>query len=279
MSRPARAVLLLPLLALVGCSGSGKPAPAAALAYQVPRTPTVDYVSGDSARIEIAAAGQRFAVSADVEEGWKMAFTAAPQGVRIHATLTGLKGTLQAPMSRPQTADQSAVQGPLVFTLDPRGHATVEQLPEIRPAVAQFVSGAGIAQGFFPRLPGRPMAAGQSWTDTTGYTTDESGAKTVVRSITTYTVAGDSTVGKASYLLVRTAGTTEQTSGGTLAGTDFNQKVQGSTTGHFLWDRAGGVMQELEYHGSLTGTMEVAISPAPLTVTVNSVIKERRVEP
>ena len=280
MTRPSRALLLLPLFALVGCSGAGKPAPAGALVYGVPRTPTVDYVSGDSARIEIEAGGQRFAVSADVEEAWRMVFAAAPQGgVRVTATLTGMKGTLQAPMSRPQTADESAVKGPLLFTLDPRGHATVERLPEIRPAVAQFVSGAGIAQGFFPRLPGRAVAAGQNWTDTVSYTTEESGAKTTVQSITTYTVAGDSTDGKATYLLVRTAGTTEQTSGGTLAGTDFDQKVQGTTTGHFLWDRAAGVLHELEYRGSLSGTMSVAIAPAPLTVTVNSVIRERRVEP
>jgi hypothetical protein len=279
MTRRVRALPLLPLLALMGCAGSGRAAPPAALAYRMPRTATADYVSGDSARIQIEAGGQRFAVSADVQQTWRMAFAAAEQGVRVTATLTGMQGTLQAPMSRPQTADQSAVQGPVVFTLDPRGRATVERLPTIKPAVAQFLSGAGIAQGFFPRLPGRAAGPGQSWTDTVGYTTDESGAKTTVQSITTYTVAGDSTVGKATYLLVRTAGTTRQTSGGTLAGTEFSQDVQGTTTGHFLWDRAAGLLRELEYHGSLTGTMRVAIAPAPLPVTVSTVIRARRVEP
>jgi hypothetical protein len=279
MNRRVRALSVLPLLALAACAGPGQATPAAALAYGMPRTATADYVSGDSARIQIEAGGQRFAVEADVQQTWRMEFAPVARGVRVTATLTGMQGTLQAPMSRPQTADESAVQGPVVFTLDARGRATVERLPTIKPVVAQFLSGAGIAQGFFPRLPGRAAGPGQSWTDTVGYTTDESGAKTTVESITTYTVVGDSTVGRASYLLVRTAGTTRQVSGGTLAGTEFDQDVRGTTTGHFLWDRAAGELHELEYHGSLTGTMAVAIAPAPLTVTVSSVIRERRIEP
>ncbi len=275
-----RSAPLLLLFALFGCGAStGVVAPPRALAYAVPTPAVVEYVSGDSARIQIDAGGQRFAVRAEVAERWRMAFEAAPQGTRVTATLIDLDARVTNPMSAPATADESTVQGPVVFTLDARGRATVERVPTIKPVVAQFLNGYGVAQGFFPRLPGRSLAAGASWTDTVSYETEESGAKTTVESVTTYTPAGDSVDGGVTYLLVRTSGTTRQSSVGTLAGTQFEQAVSGSTSGHFLWDGAAGILQELVYRSELTGTMEVAIAPVPLAVTVTSTIRERRASP
>src|SRR5438105_1643899 len=98
MTRRARVLALLPLLALPGCAGPGKVAPGGALAYGTPRLETLDYVAGDSARIQIEAGGQRFAVSADVREAWRMVFAPAAQGARVTATLTGMQATLTTPM-------------------------------------------------------------------------------------------------------------------------------------------------------------------------------------
>jgi hypothetical protein len=271
---------LLVLIVAAGCGRTGSVAPAArALAYGVPVPPTLDYVSGDSARIEIAAAGQQFAVTANVRERWRMAFAAAPGGTRVTATLTDMDARMTSPLSSPATADESAVTGPVVFTLDARGRVAVDSVPTIEPAVAQFLNGYGIAHGFFPRLPGRPVASGQSWTDTVAYVTDEGGAKTTVESVTTFTAAGDSLVDGATYLLVRTQGSTRQESTGTIGGTSFTQKVGGTTSGQFLWDAAAGTLEELVYGSELTGTMDVAISPVPLDVTITSSIRQRRVRP
>jgi hypothetical protein len=272
-----RAPALASIALLGACGGAASPpAPPPALAYGVPAPAVVDYVVGDSARAEILAAGQRFALNVNVAERWRMEFAAAGGGTRVTATLTDLDARLTNPISAPQTADESAVSGPVVFTLDRRGRAAVDALPTVTPAVGQFLSGSGIAHTFFPRLPGRAVGAGDRWTDTVAYEASEGGAEIEVRSVTTYTVVGDSAVDGASYLLIRSEGTTEQSSVGTIAGTDFSQEVSGSTTGHVLWDRSGGVMHAQELRSDLGGTMEASIAPVALEVRVRSVVRTRR---
>ena len=268
-------------LVLLGACAAAPPAPPAprALAYGIPSPAVVDYVVGDSARAEIMAAGQRFALNVTVAERWRMEFAAAAGGTRVTATLTDLDARLTNPLSAPQTADESAVSGPVVFTLDGRGRSTIEALPTVTPAVAQFLSGSGVAQTFFPRLPGRTVAAGDSWTDTVAYSATEGDATIDVSSVTTYTVVGDSLADGASYLLIRSEGTTEQSSEGTIAGTDFNQQVSGITSGHVLWDRAGGVMHSVELRSDLSGAMAASVAPVALDVRVRSVVRTRRAGP
>jgi hypothetical protein len=276
---PLRLMAIFLLALATACAAPGRMSPPAALAYAPPASPVVEYEVGDTARIEIQAAGQSFAVNANVRERWRMEMGPSPAGVRVTASLVDLDGTLTNPLTRPQTADESAVSGPLVFTLDPRGRATVEVVPRVAPAVAQFLSGAGTAHSFFPRLPGRAAGPADVWTDTVSYEVEESGAVTRNRSVTTYTVVGDSLVAGKRYLLVRTAGTTEQSSAGKLAGTDFHQQAAGTTSGHFLWDRGAGLLHSLEYRSELTGSMSVPIAPEPLAVRVTSTIRQRRVAP
>ncbi|MSR35459.1 MAG: hypothetical protein EXR95_02275 [Gemmatimonadetes bacterium] len=264
-------------VALAACATPSLPTPPA-LAYGVPAPPVVRYAVGDTARVEIQAGAQSFAVSVSVAESWRMEFTPTAAGTRVTATLTDMDGRLTNPLTSPQSADESAVSGPVVFTLDRRGRPTVEALPTVTPAVAQFLSGSGMAHTFFPRLPGRTVGVGESWTDTVGYDTDESGARTSVRSVVTYTAAGDSVADGARYLLVRWTGTTEQSSAGSIGGTEFEQAVAGTTGGQFLWDAAAGILRSLEYASELSGTMAVPIAPAPLEVRVRSRIRVVRVD-
>ncbi len=267
-------VAALPILS--ACATGGAPGSARALAYGVPAAATVGYLVGDTARVELQAAGQSFALSAAAREGWRMEFTPAGDGLRVTATLVDLDARLTNPMTPPATADESAVTGPVVFTLDRRGKATVERLPQMTAVVSQFLSGTGVANSFFPRLPGRAVARGESWVDTVEYTSDEGGAASTTRTVTTYTVAGDSVVDGETLLLVRSTGTSAQSSAGTIAGTDFDQSVEGTTSGHFLWDLAGGVLHSVAYDSEMSGSMEVAIAPVALAVRVLSKVRVRK---
>jgi hypothetical protein len=264
---------------LAACAAPpGFPAPRA-LAYGLEVPGVAEYVVGDSARAEILAAGQRFALNASVGERWRMEFAPSDGGTRVTATLTDLDARLTNPISPPQTADESAVTGPVIFHLDRRGRATVEALPDVKPAVAQFLSGSGVAHTFFPRLPGRAVAPGDRWTDTVAYAASEGGADMDVRAVTTYTVAGDSVADGASYLLIRSEGTTEQSSAGNIAGTEFSQDVSGPTNGYILWDGRDGVMHALELRSDLTGAMAASVAPVALEVRVRSVVRVRRTAP
>jgi hypothetical protein len=139
------------------------------------------------------------------------------------------------------------------------------------------VTGSTIANGFFPRVPGRPVASGESWVDTVSYAGEEAGAESTVRTVWTYTEAGDTTADGAVYQLVRARGRTEQSSEGTIAGADFTQSVSGEVIGHYLWDRAAGVLRASEYRSDLSGDTEVSIAPVPLAVRVRSVVRVERV--
>jgi hypothetical protein len=264
-------------IALLGaCAGPAPVAPPPPLGYAVPAPPSIEYVVADSARAELDAAGQSLALNVVVGERWRMEFSGAGEGVRVTATLTDMDARMTSPLSAPQTADESAVSGPLVFTLDRRGRAAIETLPTIRPAVAQLLSGAGIAHTFFPRLPGRAVSTGDRWTDTVAYVSEEGGAQIDVSTVSSYTVVGDSVADGATYLLVRMEGTTAQASAGTISGTDFHQEVSGTTSGHFLWNRAAGIVHASELRSDLGGTMEVTIVPVPLGVRVRSTVRVRR---
>ena len=275
--------LLLPLLApLAACAGAGAGAGARVptLAYGVPVPPVVGYVVTDTARVDVEAAGQGFELGMSASARWRMEFVPADaDDIQVTATLLELAARVANPVTIAQTADESVVSGPVVFTMDPRGRATIVSLPGLSPPAAfQVVSGAKIAHAFFPGLPGRVVSAGEGWVDTVSYVTDEGAAGTTVRMVMNYTAFGDTVVGGARYLLVRARGTSEQSASGVISRTDFSQNVAGTTAGYFLWDNAAGVLHSLEYRSELSGTMQVAILPVPLDVRVRGTFRIMRTD-
>ena len=268
---------LLPLIpALAACAAPR----VLALAYLVPAAPVVEYLVGDTAEIEVDAAGQSLALGMTSRARWRMEFAPSDgDRVQVTATLSELAARVTNPVTTAQTADESVVSGPVVFTLDPRGEATILSLPTLSPPAAfQVVSGARIAHAFFPGLPGRVVSAGDSWVDTVAYASEEGEARTSIRTVMEYTVVGDTLVGSRRYLLVRATGTSESSSSGAISGAEFSQIVAGTTDGHFLWDSTAGVLHSLEYLSDLTGTMQVAIVPLPLGVRVRGTLRVMRSE-
>lgn len=259
---------LLLLAPLAACAGAGGGVPT--LAYRVPVPPVVTYLVGDTALINVDVSGQDFDLGMTSSARWQMAFVSAEaEQVLVTATLSRLAARVANPVTIAQTADESVVSGPVVFTLDPRGRATIVSLPSLSPPAAfQVVSGAKIAHAFFPRLPGRVVSPGEAWVDTVSYTTEEGGAGTTARLVMSYTAVGDTVVGGDRFLLVRARGTSEQSASGVISNTNFSQTVAGTTEGHFLWDSSVGVLHALEYRSDLGGTLQVATLPAPLDVRV-----------
>jgi len=263
-------------LAASACAGPGNPAPPPGLTYRLPDPPAAAYRMADTVQVGIQAMGQAFSVAGGARSDWRMEFALDAGGVRVTATLLDLDARMSNPLGPDQTVDETEVAGQVVFVLDQRGNPTVVSVPELGSGAAQFFTGSTIANGFFPRLPGRALAPGESWVDTVSYTSDDAGAESTVRTVWTYTAAGDSAVAGSVYQLVRASGQTEQSSGGTIAGTDFTQSVAGAVTGHFLWDGAVGMLHSSEYHSVLSGESVISIAPVPLEVRVRSVVRVER---
>ena len=262
--------------AAAGCAGPGTPAPPPGLAFRLPDPPVARYRMGDSVQVQIEAMGQSFTVEGGARSDWRIEFRPDSGGIRVTAILVDLEARMSNPLGPGRTVDESEVSGEVVFVLDPRGNSTVVSVPELKAGAAQFFTGATIANGFFPRLPGRTLGVGESWVDTVSWSGDESGAETTVRTVWTYTAAGDSTVDGSVLHLVRARGATEQSSGGTIADAEFTQSVAGEVVGHFLWDGSAGTLHSSEYRSDLSGETEISIAPVPLAVRVQSRVRVAR---
>ena len=275
--RVAAAPLLCALAgALGGCAWPSPPVPPPGLAYRLPSPPTLGYRMADTVRVEIQALGQSLAVEGGARSDWRIEYEPDPRGVRVTATLVDLDARMSNPLGPGQLVDESQVTGPVVFTLGPRGNPDVVSFPRIEAGAAQFFTGGTIAHGFFPCLPGRSLVPGEGWVDTVSYSAAEAGAQTTVRTLWSYTAAGDSTVGDAAYQLVRASGETEQSSAGTVADAEFTQSVVGGLEGYFLWDARAGNLHSSEYRSDLSGTTEISIAPVPLEVRVRSIVRVAR---
>jgi hypothetical protein len=233
----------------------------------------------DTVRVELEALGQSFAIEGGARSEWRMEFAPDSGGIRVAAALLDLDARMSNPLGPGRTVDESVVSGSVVFVLDALGNSRIVSVPELNPEAAQFFTGSTIANGFFPRVPGRPVAPGESWGDTVSYSGDQTVAESSVRTVWTYTAAGDTAAEGSTYQLVRARGRTEQSSGGEVAGAGFTLGVSGEVIGHFLWDEAAGLLHSSEYRSDLSGEAELSIAPAPLAVRVRSVVRVTRTPP
>ncbi len=262
---------LVPILALAACAGSGP----ASLGYGVPAEPEVTYAYGDTTLVTAAVMGQRMEIGLRGSADYGVAFGPAPDGVEVTLTVERLAATVSMPMASPEPADESDVQGALVFSLDRRGNATVTAAPEVSQAAGRMISGLTTAHTFFPGLPDRVVAPGDQWVDTLSYEGDAELGATSESSVIEYTVVGDTVVEGRDLLKISLSGTTESSNSMDLAGTPVAQESTLDVEGHVLWDTEAGVMFELVRNGRGRGEVQVPIVPLPLPIELESVQRAR----
>ena len=253
-------------LALGACGGG--PASPPALAYGVPQTASVRYVTADTSRMDIDANGQSMQARVTATSTVATSFARAADGVQVTMTVEKMDARLSNPAGPPSSADEKGIDGALVFTLDRKGAATLVSQPKVNQSAQTFFQPVLLAQTFFPRLPGRGVSPGASWTDTIRAEGPQGEGSISMTSVLTYTIAGDTLVDGRSLLRIDLAGTTDQTASGIIAGMDFSQTASGTTSGWVLWDVARGLMAESYNETDANGTMDVAAAPYPLGMRV-----------
>ncbi len=268
MSR--RRLLALALLPL-GCAGPRAPAPVPAVAYATPSAPSV-YAADDTVQYVIEAGDIG---GMETRSGYaatmRLAFEPDSGDYRVTATLLHFAGTFSSAMAGSVTADEKAVGGPFIVRVTPAGKVDLVDSPSLTDPFQQITGAEALIRNFFVRVPGRPVQAGDVWTDTLDNRDTGPGMTTASRSILTATAAGDTTVQGRSLLLVRTRYVNTVHVSGTSGGTEVAQHLAGITTGTFLWDTRRHLLVERTEHGRMNGTLTLpgmSVAGLPVHATV-----------
>ncbi len=275
MKYAAAAALLL--FGLPACSGPGSVSPKKALVYEMPETPTLIYVS-EGTQNQAMDAGPMGAVNTQVSSEGTLAMTFAPVegGLEVTVEFQKLTASLSNPMMGTQTASESDIDGNLVFTIDAFGHGTLVSTPEVAGSAAQLIRPGGLVYEFFPRLPGRAVDAGDTWTDTTSYELPAAEGLVTMESITDYTVVGDTVVDGVSLIHISFSSEIDSHAEVSAQGMDVIQDTSGQVTGIYLWDPARGVLVFAESEVNLDGSTEVpaaGIPPMASTTTGSGTVR------
>jgi hypothetical protein len=261
-------LLSLTALTLTFAACGGGPASPPGLAYGVPDPAAVTYLSGDTARMDIDAGGQSMQARITSAATLATEFSRGDDGVQVSMTVRDLAAYMSNPAGPPASADETGIEGPLVFTLDRKGAATIVSQPKLSQSAQQFFQPVLLAQTFFPRLPGRGVSAGESWTDTIRAEGAQGEGSISSVFVVTYSAAGDTVIDGRSLVRITLQGTTDQTASGLIAGMDFSQTATGNMSGWILWDMRRGLMVESYTDSEARGSMDVSAAPFPLGIRV-----------
>jgi len=271
MKRVTAAAVVLVIAA--GCA-SGPPSPPA-LAYDMPSNADAVYSFGDTTMVEVDALGQRMEIGVQGSAVYDVRFSPATDGVDVRMSVRTLSARVTSPMGSPPGADESDVDGELVFSLDRMGNATITGEPVVSEVASQVASGLVVANGFFPGLPGRTVMPGESWVDTIDYSGSDAAGTRTERSILLYTVRGDSIVGGRAYMAITLSGTSEVSSEMDLGGMKISQSSDIALEGLILWDVQNHQMFEARRSGTGRGTVSVPIAPIPMPIEIETTQRAR----
>ncbi len=272
-----RAVAVALFFGLSACAGPGATAPSGGLTYRVPDQPSLIYLTADTTNIDIDAGDMgSFGMRGTSEATLAMSFARGEGGVEVTASFEKLNARMSQPMGGAQSASESDIEGPVVFTLDRKGKGTLVSLPQMKGAAESLANPVTIVHEFFPRLPGNAVQPGATWTDTIQYDASTSEGETTSSTVMQYTLVGDTVVDGVSLLHVAFEGTADVVGTGSSEGMEIIQVASGDITGLFLWDPARGVLVLEEATADLTGSVEVpaaGVPPMPMALTGRSVAR------
>lgn len=277
--RGARWLLLA--VALQGCGGGfgsgGGPSAAAddlrvAFSYSGPGVERAEYRFGDTAAVSIVM-GEGGSQRIPVEVEARLVLSLAPSGrdVRVTARFPSFSGTMASPLGGSTVVTEEQIQGPLIFSLTPRGDVVLQSLPDLDAPARQILSPASLAREIFPRFPPRPPSeAGETWTDTLTYQTRQGEATLAAERHLTYTFRGEATEAGRRVLRITSRGRTRYSFEGTRMGMETRQTLEGPVEGEYLWDPERRIPVSARTEKRLTGTMELpalGTPPVPLELT------------
>lgn len=214
---------------------------------------TAKYVSADTTGRSMGGAT---GLNTDAMLATTVELAIMPMGDSLHVTtrLTDMQGSMSAMGQSMNLPRQPGWDAPAEFMLAADGSARLVKSASAA-AVGASTSELEAYARMFPRLPGRAVSTGESWTDSASQNIDEAGMRATTRVRTTGTWTGDSTVNGAKVHVLRYVADHDIRVAGTSGGSDISQQLAGSITTIALWDPARKLMVEVHETGELRGTV------------------------
>lgn len=276
---PPLVLALAPLLAAAGCGGPGPGDIVATdpLGYSVPDPNPVSYTFGDTAEFVIETGAMGSLQVRNAQEGLAvLEFMESDDGLRVSVSFPRLRATFATSAQGEEEADESALGGPVVVTVEPSGRATVVDTPSLGPGLAAMTGPDALVRPLFVHLPARAVEPGASWVDTLETREETGGTRSVGRSIITTTLVGDSVVDGRVVLLLRTHSSNTVEMSGVSGGVEVEQQLAGTTRGTVLWDPRVALLVERVEEGELSGSLRMSgttVQALPVAGTVRRVIR------
>lgn len=267
------AAALLAALMISACGGAPPAPPSLEYVTSEPRDLTYGYSSETT--VSISMMGQSLALSQEGTATYSVGLTPTDLGVDVRLTVAELEARISNPMGAPTMIDEDAIDGSLEFSLDRRGNTTLRSEPDVREEASQMFSGISLAYGFFPRLPGRAVTAGDQWVDTVSYRGETDMGIRSETTVLTYTMTGDTVITGRPLLVVEMEGTTESEFDLNVQGMSVTQSSDLRVKGYVLWDVQASVMFESQRTASGEGSVRVPLAPGPLPIRIESTERAR----
>lgn len=270
------------ILAATACAGGGAPgarapAPDPPLAYGMPPVTPLVYGTADTVRIEMEIAGTAVQVAVHARSTMEAGFTHAG-GDALNAIIryTAMEGSFSNSMAAPIRISDSDIPAPATLRLDPRGEATVVDLPEATETFRQVFGSEGAYRRLFIRLPGRVVQTGAVWTDTVSLSEDVGPMVNETTQVITSTLAGDTVVNGVRLQIINSeiSGTTRIS--GSNQGFEFRQILNGASTAVTLWDPVRRTIVERTETTNAQGSMEMpamGMTGLPVRMTSTAIIR------
>lgn len=229
------------------------------LQYRAPVPASITYVTVDSARTRTSGLPTGdMTTTAHFRSVSEVSFAPADSGLQATITVKEFKGTTSSPMGDvPMNASSVA---PLTLTITatgPRQEELVEN-PPVAGTSPGDVMGAARAYSGLLILPGRELARGESWTDSTSMTPDVDGIRSSVTTITRGTYAADTIVDGATLNVLRIVTEIRMTASGTVQGMSMTQNMTSTSDEQVLWDSARHYVASRDASGTFRGETVVA---------------------
>ena len=253
---------------LLSACASGGSAPAEAPAdnpfrYDVPSPPTATYQMADTTTSIMSMPNGEMDMAMASSSTIELTFAADSGGVRATGTVSDYSATMSSSMMGNMETGGDGVSGDLEFVIGPLGHVEMISMPEVAggalPGATPFQFNA---IELFPRFPGHPLEAGDTWADTISASADldsVGGMAGTAESSTvyTYTLVGDTLVAGRTLQKITVSGIGTTQSSGEEAGEPVSQDMTNTLEGFVLWDADRGLVAVAELVRTVDGSVSM----------------------